>query len=72
MGDFMINIIDMVSNKETIVRKRITNFIEKLFKYIKADFRHDIYKAIVSCEEECITDLEIKMKIGHKVRNQNS
>lgn len=59
----MIDIIDLVSNKETIVRKRITGFIEKMFNYIKVDFRHDNYKAIVYSEEECITDLEIKMKM---------
>ena len=59
----MIDIIDLVVNKETIVRKRVASFIEKLFNYIEADFKHDTYKAIVYSEAEYITNLEIKMKM---------
>lgn len=61
----MINIIDLITNKETIVRKRITNFIEKLFNHIKFEFYHDRFKKVVYCEDGFITESEIKMKMAY-------
>ena len=49
-------------NKELIVRKRVVNFIEKVFDYLKYDFRHDVYKSVVYDEIEHITPFEERAK----------
>lgn len=47
---------------ELIVRKRITAFVEKVFRFLGYDFRHDLYKQIVYGEAEMQTPLEEKIK----------
>ena len=40
----MEEIRKLVKGKELIVRKRIVSFLEKIFKYLGYEFRHDNYK----------------------------
>lgn len=49
-------------NKELIVRKKKASFLEKIFRYLGYDFRHDIYKQIICCETSVMTPLEQKIK----------
>ncbi len=56
----MIN--DLFFDKELIVRKKLTSFIEKLFKYYKYDFEHNIFKKVVYGEDYFKTPLEEKFK----------
>lgn len=61
----MLDVLDLIKGKETIVRKRIVNFFEKIFNYLGYDFKHDTYKGIVYCEEEYITKVEAKFKMAY-------
>ncbi len=61
----LLDMLDLIKGKETIVRKRIVNFFEKIFNYFSYDFKHDTYKAIVYCEEEYITKAEAKFKMAY-------
>lgn len=61
----ILDLLDLIKGKETIVRKRIVNFFEKIFNYLGYDFKHDTYKAIVYCEEEYITKTETKFKMAY-------
>lgn len=54
--------VTMFKGKELIVRKRLTAFIERLFRHCGFDFRHDLFKQIVYSEIGCNTPLEEKMK----------
>lgn len=56
-----MNAID-TQNKELIVRKRMSAFLEKALRYCGYDFRHDDYKQIIYGESGCKTDFEIMMK----------
>ncbi len=47
---------------ELIVRKKLTQFIEKYFRYLGCDFRHTLFKQIVYMETPIQTKLEEKMK----------
>ncbi len=38
-------------NCELLVRKRITAFVEKVFRFLGYDFRHYLYKKIVYGEK---------------------
>ncbi len=58
----MIDLLDLITNKETIVRKRVTNFIEKMFNFMDFDFKHDTFKSIVYGEEAYVSNLEEKFK----------
>ncbi len=58
------DILDVIVNKETIVRKRIVSFLERVFDYLGFDFRHDIFKSIVYCEAEYVTETEAKFKMA--------
>lgn len=49
-------------NKELIVRKRMSAFIEKAFRFCGYDFRHDDYKRVVYGESEYRTPFEEKFK----------
>lgn len=49
-------------NKELIVRKRMSAFIEKVLRFRGYDFRHDDYKQIIYAEEGCKTPLEDMIK----------
>lgn len=49
-------------NKELIVRKRMSAFIEKALRFCGHDFRHDDYKKIIYGETGCKTDLEYMFK----------
>lgn len=56
-----MNAID-TQNKELIVRKRMSAFLEKALRYCGYDFRHDDYKQIIYGESGCKTDFEMMMK----------
>jgi len=58
----MENLKILVKDKELIVRKRIVSFLEKIFKYLEYDFRHDNYKSVVYGEKSFITLLEERAK----------
>lgn len=51
-----------MQNKELIVRKRMSAFLEKALRYCGYEFRHDDYKQIVYGESGCKTPLEDKIK----------
>lgn len=53
---------DLVTGKELVVRKKVSSFIEKTFRYLGYDFRHDIYKKIIYGEDSVKTSLEEKIK----------
>ena len=61
----MTEIINKAKNKELIVRKRISLFIEKIFRFFEYDFRHDIYKGITNLEFGAETEVEEKIKNFH-------
>lgn len=58
----MMNDFIDVSSKELIVRKRVVNFIEKIFKYFGYDFYHDDLKMVLYSELPARTNLELKAK----------
>lgn len=47
---------------ELIVRKKVARFIEKYFRFLGHDFRHDLFKQIVYSEEMYKTPLEERIK----------
>ena len=47
---------------ELIVRKKLTQFIEKYFRYLGYDFRHTLFKQIVYMETPIQTQLEHTLK----------
>ncbi len=47
---------------ELIVRKKLTQFIEKYFRYLGYDFRHTLFKQIVYIETPIQTQLEQTLK----------
>ncbi len=49
-------------NKELFVRKKMTNFIEKLFKFLGYSFDHDRYKNILYSEDNVRNQMEEKVK----------
>lgn len=49
-------------NKEILVRKRMSAFIEALFRFFGYNFRHDDYKQLIYAEAGTKTDLEEKIK----------
>ena len=51
-----------MSKYELIVRKKLSQFIEKEFRYFGHDFNHDTYKKIVYGEIGFLTPLEEKLK----------
>lgn len=51
-----------MQNKELIVRKRMSAFLEKVLRYFGYEFRHDDYKQIIYGESGCKTPLEDKIK----------
>lgn len=51
-----------MSRYELIVRKKLSQFIEKEFRYFNLDFNHDTYKKIVYGEIGAQTPLEEKLK----------
>ena len=54
--------IPNMQNKELIVRKRMSAFLEKALRYCGYEFRHDDYKQIIYGESGCKTPLEDKIK----------
>lgn len=52
----------IVKGKELVVRKRIVNFLEKIFKYLGYEFRHDNYKSVAYGEMCFLTPLEERAK----------
>lgn len=53
------------SGTELIIRKKLTQFIEKYFRYLDYDFRHTLFKQIVYMETSIQTKLEEKMKSSY-------
>ncbi len=53
------------SGIELIVRKKLTQFVEKHFRYLGYDFRHTLFKQIVYMETPIQTKLEEKMKSAY-------
>lgn len=53
------------SGTELIVRKKLTQFIEKYFRYLDYDFRHTLFRQIVYMETSIQTKLEEKMKSSY-------
>ncbi|MBQ9449244.1 MAG: nucleotidyltransferase domain-containing protein [Acholeplasmatales bacterium] len=51
-----------MSNVELIVRKTVSQFIEKMFRYNGYVFNHDEYKKVVYNEREPLNNEEIKIK----------
>lgn len=51
-----------MSKYELIVRKKISQFIEKEFRYFGLDFNHDEYKKVAYGEKGASTPLEEKLK----------
>ncbi len=47
---------------ELIVRKKLTQFIEKYFRYLGYDFRHTLFKQIIYMETQIQTKLEQTLK----------
>ena len=58
----MEEIRKLVKGKELIVRKRIVSFLEKIFKYLGYEFRHDNYKSVAYGEMCFLTPLEERSK----------
>lgn len=58
----MEEFINSSKNKELLVRKRVNLFLEKIFRFLGYDFRHDIYKGITYFEIGVNTELEEKIK----------
>ncbi|MCI9183219.1 MAG: hypothetical protein HFG90_08265 [Acholeplasmatales bacterium] len=58
----MEEIYELVENKRIFVRKKIANFLEKLFRHCGYDFDHDVFKKIIYSEEEYKTPIEEKIK----------
>ncbi len=58
----MEKIRSIVKDKELIVRKRVVNFLEKIFKYLGYEFRHDNYKEVAYGEKCFLTPLEERAK----------
>ncbi len=54
--------IETLQNKELLVRKRLTSFLEKLMKYCGYDIDHDVFKKIMYIEEAYMTDSEAMIK----------
>ena len=52
----------LVKGKELIVRKRVVSFLEKIFKYLGYEFRHDNYKSVAYGEMCFLTPLEERSK----------
>ena len=50
------------SNKELVVRKTTSAFVEKLFVYSGYDLPHDIYKDIMYNNKKCMSNTEDKIK----------
>ena len=59
----MEEIIELTKNKELIVRKKMSHFLEKLLRFYGKDIRHDLYKGIIYSEEQVRTEEEWKIKI---------
>lgn len=57
-----MNVIMDTQNKELIVRKRMSAFLEKALRFCGYDFRHDDFKQIVYGEKECNTPFEYCFK----------
>ena len=57
----MEEIYELVENKRIFVRKKIANFLEKLFRHCGYDFDHDVFKKIIYSEEEYKTPIEEKI-----------
>ena len=53
------------SGTELIVRKKLSQFIEKYFRYLGYDFRHTLFKQIIYMETSIQTKLEEKMKSSY-------
>ena len=53
------------SGTELIVRKKLSQFIEKYFRYLDYDFRHTLFKQIIYMETSIQTKLEEKMKSAY-------
>ncbi len=53
------------SGTELIVRKKLSQFIEKYFRYLGYDFRHTLFKQIIYMETSIQTKLEEKMKSAY-------
>lgn len=58
----MLNFINNTKNKELIVRKRISSFLEKIYRYFDYDFDHARYKKIIYNEEQYFSNYEAKIK----------
>lgn len=54
--------VNKYKKNELLVRKRMAAFVEKMFRFLGYDFRHDLYKQIVYSETEVQTPLEEKIK----------
>ncbi len=73
----MKEIRNLVKDKELIVRKRIVNFLEKIFKYLGYEFRHDNFKKVLYGEEMYVTPMEERAKnyldaFNYLINNKNS
>lgn len=61
----MEDIYELTQNKRILVRKKIANFLEKLFRYCGYDFDHDVFKKIIYSEDEVKTPVEEKIKSAY-------
>ena len=60
-----LNVVIVSGNNmkyELIVRKTISQFIEKIFRYHGYDFNHNEYKKVVYNEREALNNTEEKLK----------
>lgn len=58
----MEEIYRLTRNKRIIVRKKIANFLEKVFRYCGYDFDHDVFKKVIYSEDAYKTPVEAKIK----------
>lgn len=58
----MEEIYKLTQNKRIIVRKKISNFLEKVFRYCGYDFDHDVFKKVIYSEDAYKTPVEAKIK----------
>ncbi len=61
----MEEIYELTKNKQVLVRKKIVNFLEKIFNYCGYDFNHDVFKKIIYSEAEYKTKVEEKFKSAY-------
>lgn len=62
MEDEQKKLCSLLKEKDLVVRKRMVNFLEKIFNYFDYTFDHQRYKRIIYSEEGVTIPLEEKMK----------